>query len=277
MSPIILSGGSRRTEEDTKRAVPRAVRRMSFPRNSSFQESCYDSDDPYDRCPLHLPNGDLLYTVTMGATITNALCSPISMLSNFVIIFVVYKTPSLHTPADILLSNLAFADFLTGLLGQPSFAASLAWETVHGQLSCALHYFGTVVGFISSGLAFCSLTIISLERYMALFFHLRYQELVTARLALATVVAIWLGVLFLIALWFVQSLRYFVRIAAVTAAVTCFLITCVAHFKILNVALRHRRQIQPGPTSTNSKVAELKLAVSMAYIVWIYVICYSIP
>ena len=46
------------------------------------------------------------------------LC-PVVLLGNAAILLTIWKTPSLHTPAYMLLANLAVSDFATGLLLQP--------------------------------------------------------------------------------------------------------------------------------------------------------------
>ena len=51
----------------------------------------------------------------------NGCLAIVAFLSNLVIIVIVIKTPSLQKPCNILLSNLAFADCLTGVIVQPMF------------------------------------------------------------------------------------------------------------------------------------------------------------
>ena len=68
------------------------------------------------------------------ATVSGCLAI-FSFLSNLVIIVTVIKTPSLQKPCNILLSNLAFADCLTGVIVQPMF---IVWRLFlrRAQQSC---------------------------------------------------------------------------------------------------------------------------------------------
>lgn len=244
---------------------------MAKPYNVS-SGNCFQFHDPYDTCPLYFSNSSTMYSVTVAVTVANALCSPITVLSNAIIIYVIFKTPSLHSPVAVLLGNLALGDLLTGLLSQPTYVAFLVWELFSGHMSCTLWYVCTFLGFISSGLAFFSLTGISLERYTALFFHLRYESVVTTNVVVAGVAAAWFLVVILSCLWFVERLRTCVVVITWTFTLTCIIITCIVHLKIFKIAFRHRRQIQAQQNSTTS---EILLAVSLAYIVWIYVIFYT--
>ena len=64
-------------------------------------------------------NDTAAYLNDMILVTVNGCLAIFSFLSNLVIIVTVIKTPSLQKPCNILLSNLAFADCLTGVIVQP--------------------------------------------------------------------------------------------------------------------------------------------------------------
>ena len=66
-------------------------------------------------------NDTAAYLNDMILVTVNGSLAIFAFLSNLVIIVTVIKTPSLQKPCNILLSNLAFADFLTGVIVQPMF------------------------------------------------------------------------------------------------------------------------------------------------------------
>ena len=66
-------------------------------------------------------NDTAAYLNDMTLVTVNGCLAIFAFLSNLVIIVTVIKTPSLQKPCNILLSNLAFADFLTGVIVQPMF------------------------------------------------------------------------------------------------------------------------------------------------------------
>ena len=49
----------------------------------------------------------------------NSPCAIFAFLSNLAVIVTVAKSPSLQRPSNILLSSLAFTDFLTAVTAQP--------------------------------------------------------------------------------------------------------------------------------------------------------------
>ena len=100
-----------------------------------------------------------------------------AFLSNLATIFTIFKTPSLHKPCNILLCNLAFADCLTGVIGQPMF---VVWRLFlqRAQQSC-LHqvmvfdvYY--TLQLLTVGLSFVNVLVISFDRHYALARPLEY-------------------------------------------------------------------------------------------------------
>ena len=94
-----------------------------------------------------------------------------AILSNLIIIVIVIKTPSLQKPCNILLSNQAFADFLTGVIVQPMF---IVWRLFfqRARQSC-LHQVLVFDMFLTLqvltvGLSFVNVIIISFDRHYAL-------------------------------------------------------------------------------------------------------------
>ena len=75
------------------------------------------------------------YLNDMILVTVNGCLAIFSFLSNLVIIVTVIKTPSLQKPCNILLSNLAFADCLTGVIVQHMF---IVWRLFlrRAQQSC---------------------------------------------------------------------------------------------------------------------------------------------
>ena len=94
-----------------------------------------------------------------------------AFFSNLAVIVTIIKTPSLQKPCNILLCSLATADCLTGVTAQPMF---IVWRFFlqRAQQSC-LHlvlvfdvYY--TIYFITVGLSFVSIVIISFDRLFAL-------------------------------------------------------------------------------------------------------------
>ena len=116
-------------------------------------------------------NDQAAYLNDMLLVAVNGSFAIFAFLSNLAIIFTIIKTPSLQKPCNILLSNLALADCLTGVVAQPMF---VVWRLFlqRAQQSC-LHQvlvFDMYYTFqvLTVGLSFVNVIIISFDRHYAL-------------------------------------------------------------------------------------------------------------
>ena len=103
-----------------------------------------------------------------------------AILTNSIVIIAIWKTKRLRSPSIILLCFLAATDLLTGLIVGPAFIASsivrikLIPSNQAGRISVASSY-------TSATLSVLTLTLISLDKVLALYLHLRYDQLVRNR------------------------------------------------------------------------------------------------
>mgnify|MGYP001793574545 CR=1 FL=1 len=100
-----------------------------------------------------------------------------AILTNSVVIIAIWKTKPLRSPSITLLCFLAITDLLTGLIVGPAFITSsvfrikLSPSILAGRISVASSY-------TASTLSLLTLTLISLDKASALYFHLRYKQVV---------------------------------------------------------------------------------------------------
>ena len=174
----------------------------------------------------------LIYSLTGCVVIV--ILSIITLFGNSVILITIWKTSSLHSASNILLSSLAVSDLAIGLIVQPLFIvyllAPLGSELLH------------VLSIFLSTPSLMIITAIGVDRLLALQFHLRYIQVVTPLRVKSVVSFIWLlsAAIASSKLW---AGYFFYLIPPAT-----FLCLLVANFfvysKIYCVVRRHRRQIQ---------------------------------
>ena len=93
------------------------------------------------------------------------------------------KTPSLPKPLKTLLSSLA--DVAVGLAAQPLFIVHLK---ILRETDTKILW---VIHFALANASFLGIIALSLDRFLAVHLHLRYQELVTYKRFLGLVVLAW--------------------------------------------------------------------------------------
>ena len=123
------------------------------------------------------------------------------------------------------------------------------------------------------------------ERYytsvLAIYLHLRYQELVTHKRVVAVVISIWV-------LSAILSLRvaftnpgYIENVIRATIGAACIITTTFLNYKIYVAVRRHANQIQafqvqqPAQNGEMANVGRLKKsAVTTAYVYLVFLVCY---
>ena len=175
---------------------------------------------------------DLNYRIIL--CVIHAFICLTAVFGNSLILITIWKTSSLHSASNILLSSLAVSDLALGLFCEPLFL-TLVWskiETVKLLVSiCGAFFFST---------SFSAVTAIGINRLLALQLHLRYKALVTAFRVNCVVALIWVysGIYSIgIILWLHIPIVESVNIMLVL--VTNF----VVYLKIYLIVRRHQRQI----------------------------------
>ena len=170
------------------------------------------------------------------------LCYNVFML-NIVTIHAIRRSSSLPKTLKTLLVSLAVSDVGIGLSAQPLYILLLVNELQEETSSCISYLVLEMITGLFPVSLFLGVVAVSVDRFLAIQFHLRYQELVTHRLAVAVVILIWMiSVSFsLITLWVPHDIKF---IIFCIGGVVGLLLTTMAYLKIYLAVRRHKNQIQ---------------------------------
>ena len=145
------------------------------------------------------------------------LCYTAIML-NSVTIHAIRKTSSLPKPLKTLLLSLAVSDLGVGLTVQPLYIALLVMKLEpNGENNPVYHTTHSAFYILANLLSYASffgVTALTVDRFLAVHFYLRYQELVNHKRVIGVVISMWLlsAILSLIGLLVpAQNGRYVVR------------------------------------------------------------------
>ena len=214
----------------------------------------------------------------------NSFLSYTNIFLNIITIHVLKKTALLPKPLRTLLLSLAASDVSVGLLVQPLYISTLVSRLNQKRIDC-ISYKGlyVVINFfcISSLL---NVVTISVDRFLAVHLHLRYQELVTHKRVIAAVISIWLlGAIISSSVFWVPSF-FILRVIRVVNMTVCLILVVIVYWRIYIVLRRHKIQIeglqiqevqqgvQNGDLSNFLKLRKSALGTFYACIV--FLICY---
>ena len=115
-----------------------------------------------------------------------------ALVSNTIVIIALWRSKSMYSATKALFYGLAFSDLATGLT-QPLFVAymlGVAWDNAWRYCTVALP-FSLMTSFFSM-VSVWTLSIIAVDRYLALHLLTRYKTVVTVKLIVAALVLGWL-------------------------------------------------------------------------------------
>ena len=176
-----------------------------------------------------------------------------------------------------ILSSLAFSDLLVGIIAEPLFLAhQFTKESFLNSLMVLIVY-------PICGVSLWTLTAISVDRFLALHFHMRYSTLVITTRVKISIAFIWLYNFVSSALYYLVPFIYFFIMTLTT--VICILTFFLAYLGIYFIVRHHQLQIHAQQQTVESKdvagnvngisVARLKKSAMNTFVFFIFfVICY---
>ena len=199
-------------------------------------------NEPFRFLPSNADYEDLRETFIVNC-ILNGFLTCTAIMLNVVTICAIRKTLTLPKTLKTLLTSLAISDFSIGLLGHPTYISFLGSWFERSDPSCNAYRWLSMSGYLFSLASFLGVLAVSVDRFLALHLHLRYQELVTYKRVVTVVISIWVLSAFvsLMILW--ASLNTISLIISVTG-ICGFIVTIVVYIRIYLIVRRHKNQIQ---------------------------------
>ena len=129
----------------------------------------------------------------VGATVAYSLILVVSLVGNSLIVLIVYKTPTLRKPINMLIANMAMSDLLYPIFPIPVRLTELhvgSW-LIGGTLGQALCKIYPFFSDISSLVSIQSLVLITVDRYAAVVVPLR-SPLISRKVCRCLIVGTWI-------------------------------------------------------------------------------------
>lgn len=199
---------------------------------------------------------------------------------NTITIYAIRKTPSLPRSFKALLLSLALSDLGVGLLIQPLYVALLMNWKEQNNTVCSTYTAFAIAYRLFSLASFCGVMVLSFDRFLAIYLHLRYQELVTYKRVVAVVISTWVSIALLLfpALWILNI----TDMVFAFIFLFCFISATFVYYKIYFAVRRHTNEIQALQVqqlaqngNVMANVARLsKSAVSTFYVYLVLLVCY---
>ena len=222
--------------------------------------------------------GNLHWTILVNLVFNNFLTYTAIML-NVVTIHALRKTSSLPDTLKTLLLNLAVTDVGVGLIIHPIYSSILVKWLQQNIEDC--NFRSAFVVILSTFLlaSFLGVVAVSVDGFLAIHLHLRYQELVTPNRVVAVVISIWLLSVIcpVVVLWLLPDMSSLLTLFGFVGLV----LTTLVYIRIYFTARRHENQIRElqvqdlqEDNETASFASLVKSAVGIFYVYLVFLICY---
>ena len=198
---------------------------------------------------------------------------------NIVTIYAIHKTSTMPKTLKTLLLNLACSDVAVGLFSQPLYTFLLInWLRLDNP-DCNITQMWMILGYLFSTVSFHGVVAVSVDRFLAVYFHLRYQELVTHSRVVIVVIGIWVYSTSssLMIFWGPRGTR---NLLSTIIAAFGFIITLVVYIKIYQIVRRHKNHIQSMQIRNEVQSEEIKnltvlikSTVGVFYVYLVFLIC----
>ena len=188
-----------------------------------------------------------LHQTLVANCAVNAFLSSTAIALNVITIQALRKTRSLSKTLKTLLLSLVVSDLSVGLLAQPLYIAILVMRidqsTLFGWSVQYISYIFRLLGYVFSSASFLGIFALTVDRFLAIHLHLRYQEVVTYKRIVALVISIWVLSSALSLLTLKENLEKVLSSVIGIIGSVCLIIAGTLCCKMHAVVRRHRREI----------------------------------
>ena len=203
------------------------------------------------------------YWTSIANCVFSSFLAHTAIMLNIVTMHAIRKTSSIPKTLKIYLLSLAVSDVGVGLLVQPYYISLLIKHFQFIVPKCNTYKpFYLVSNFFCSA-SFLGVLALSVDRFLAIHLHLRYQELVTHKRVVAVVISIWLLSSFipLLTLSISPDIYELVMVICVTVGLV---ITTMVYIRIYLAVRRHKNQVQVLQVQQEGEVAIFSSLVKSA-------------
>ena len=213
------------------------------------------------------------YAIVACVTVSVLLCFT-ALFGNYAILITLWKTPSLHSVANILLASLALSDLAVGLVVQPLYITLLLKKNLGSGFELVFTILTTFLCLSS----FFTTAAIGVDRLLALQLHLRYETVVTPVRVAGLAIFIWVycALYSSIVLWLPKI--FYKGFPLMTFAL--LLVNFATYLKIYLTVLRHQVQIASLELQRQGHQGNMfrrlrKSAVNTFLVFIVLVVCYT--
>ncbi|XP_048872816.1 melanocortin receptor 3 [Brienomyrus brachyistius] len=204
----------------------------------------------------------------------------ISLLENILVILAIIKNRNLHSPMYFFLCSLAVADMLVSVSNslETIVIAILnnRYLVVNDRFIQMMDNIFDSMICISLVASICNLLVIAIDRYITIFYALRYHSIMTVRKALLAITAIWLTCTVCGILFIVYSESKMVIICLITMFFAMLVLMATLYIHMFLLARLHVKRIAALPAEgVVQQRTCMKGAITITILLGVFICCWA--
>ena len=216
----------------------------------------------------------------------NAFLLLTAMVLNIITVQALRKISSFPKPLKTLLLSLAVSDLGVGLLVHPLYIVLLVMnieQNTNNRIFIMVSKAKLISGHLLCVASFLGIIALTVDRFLAIHLHLRYQELVTHRRVVTVVISVWVWSSCFSLFVLNRVLENVLAIINATIGAVCLFTTGLIYCNIYSIVRHHTNQIhalqlQPVGQNQNGELANAarlkKTALATFYVYVVFVVCF---
>ncbi|KAI4902599.1 hypothetical protein NFI96_032917 [Prochilodus magdalenae] len=203
----------------------------------------------------------------------------ISLVENILVVAAIVKNRNLHSPMYYFICCLAVSDMLVSVSNVVETMFMLLTE--HGVLAVTagmLRHLDNVIDVMICSSVVSSLSFlctIAADRYITIFYALRYHSIMTTRRAVAVIALVWLASITSSSLFIVYHTDDAVVACLVTFFGLALVFTAALYLHMFVLARVHSRRIRALHKSRRAAATSMKGAVTLTILLGVFIVCWG--
>ena len=223
-------------------------------------------------------NERLSSAASIGLSLWFSLSGLAAVIGNAVVLWLFYRNESLRTISNRFLASLCVADFLVGLVIDPTWIA-IRFSTQPKRTTISKQAIN-LLWIHSTAATVFSLCCVSVDRFIAIRFPLRYQNIITKKRCYIVIITVWLISFFLPFtrilvddrtkedLWF--SLTFIVFVLPLTIITLCYY--WIFKFSRNQSRKIQRRSVQNNENAPASATQNYKAVKTIGFVLGVFIV-----
>ncbi|NXW94601.1 MSHR protein, partial [Alopecoenas beccarii] len=203
----------------------------------------------------------------------------VSLVENLLVVAAILKNRNLHSPMYYFICCLAISDMLVSVSNLVETLFMLLME--HGMLvirTSVIRHMDNVIDMLTCSSVVSSLSflgVIAVDRYITIFYALRYHSIMTLQRAVVTMASVWLASTVSSTVFIIYYRNNAILLCLISFFLFMLVLMLVLYIHMFALARHHLRSMSSQQKQPVYRSSSLKGAVTLTILLGVFFICWG--